>query len=204
LRRCDLPLLIVALFVALSGCNERTQSSGCSSTATTVTACAPELDPVELRRLVDQGDSEAMRTLALYYEYGEGEDRAQVVPLLERAASLGNAQAADDLLDLQVATAVADFFGIDRIRPNVSVDPPSRFVSPSASEFQNICSSGAHADAEYCDEAVFQLMLESGQCRGRVASVTVSQTISHIVRADIKPNETAAMLFERSLTCAER
>ena len=149
-------------------------------------------------RLADADVPAAIRYLAVV-NLNTSHDLDTVVPLLERAVSLGHESSARTLRGLMSSTAVADAFGIERIRPKVRVDVPVRFVRPTAARMIQLCAA-TDADAqEFCDEAISQVMIETGVCRGQPFAQSVAATRSRVLQAKLGSNQSAINLVRASL-----
>jgi hypothetical protein len=146
-------------------------------------------------RLSDAGLPVAMRYLAIT-NLNLRRDLNTVVPLLQRASSLGYEKAEEDLRRLVVSTAVADAYRIERIRPPVSVEVPARFQDQSVGELIETCRSSNLDDEAFCKAVVSQVMVETQACRGRPFSSSV-EAISERIR-DSQPTAQPAYGFVRS------
>lgn len=133
-------------------------------------------------RLSDAGLPVAMRHLAIT-DLNMRRDLETVVPLLERASGLGDETAKEDLRRLVVSTAVADAYGIERIRPPVPIEVPTRFRDQSVAELIETCRSADLDDDAFCKEAISQVMIEARACRGRPFASSVGAIRERIRRS---------------------
>ena len=149
-------------------------------------------------RLADADVPAAIHYLAVV-NLNTSRDLDAVVPLLERATSLGHESSARTLRGLMSSTAVADAFGIERIRPKVRIEVPARFVKPTAPRMIQLCAA-TDADAqEFCDEAIGQVMIETRACRGQPFAQSVAAIRSRILQAGPASNQSAMDLVRASL-----
>lgn len=146
-------------------------------------------------RLSDAGLPVAMRHLAIT-DLNMGRDLETVVPLLKRASSLGDETAKEDLRRLVVSTAVADAYGIERIRPPVPIEVPTRFRDQSAGELIETCRSADLDDEAFCKQAISQVMIDARTCRGRPFASSVGAIRERIRRSE--PSAQPAFEFLRA------
>jgi hypothetical protein len=146
-------------------------------------------------RLSDAGLPVAMRHVAIT-NLNVRRDLETVVPLLKRASSLGDETAKEDLRRLVVSTAVADAYGIERIRPPVPIEVPTRFRDQSAGEFIETCRSADLDDEAFSGRAISQIMIEERACRGRPFASSVAAIRERIRRS--QPTAQPAYEFLRA------
>ncbi|MCH4270029.1 MAG: hypothetical protein LKF80_16685 [Brevundimonas sp.] len=145
-------------------------------------------------RLSDAGLPVAMRHVAIT-NLNMRRDLETVVPLLQRASGLGDETAKEDLRRLVVSTAVADAYGIERIRPPVPIEVPTRFQVQSVGQLIETCRSADLDDEAFCDEAISQIMIETRACRGRPFASSVGAIRERIRRS--QPSAQPAYEFLR-------
>ncbi|WP_338576235.1 hypothetical protein V8J38_13030 [Brevundimonas olei] len=147
-------------------------------------------------RLSDAGLPVAMRHVAIT-NLNMRRDLETVVPLLQRASGLGDETAKEDLRRLVVSTAVAvaDAYGIERIRPPVPIEVPTRFQVQSVGQLIETCCSADLDDEAFCDEAISQIMIETRACRGRPFASSVGAIRERIRRS--QPSAQPAYEFLR-------
>lgn len=133
-------------------------------------------------RFSDAGVPAAARNLAIM-NLNMGRELDTVVPLLNRAARLGDARAEEDLRGLMISTAVADAFNIERIRPSIPMEVPTRFRTPSLSDLIQFCGTANLDDQAFCDEAISQVMIETGACKGRSFASSVAAIRERVRRS---------------------
>lgn len=146
-------------------------------------------------RLSDADLPVAMRHLAIT-NLNRGRDLESIVPLLKRASVLGDETAKEDLRRLVVSTAVADAYGIERIRPAVPIDVPTRFRDQSVGDLIETCRSADLDDDAFCKEAISQVMIEERACRGRPFASSVGAIRERIRRS--QPSAKPAYEFLRA------
>ena len=107
--------------------------------------------------LARRGDPKAMYNIAVTLKDDESEEkRRRALSLIQQAAILNYEPAVRELRTATILAGIARSFKPE-LRPNLPVEVPSKFVRPTAEEFQVLCGSREEADRQYCEWSVFRI-----------------------------------------------